>query len=108
MMIAAWQDSIYPASGQGFSLQAIAGVILGGIPFTGGRGTIVGAAIGALIIGVIDDLIVLVGLPTLYTYIFVAIILVIAAMHYPIEVREYLLGPGIAAVIVLIVARWLR
>jgi ribose/xylose/arabinose/galactoside ABC-type transport system permease subunit len=81
MMITAWQDSIYPASGAGFSLQAIAGVILGGIPFTGGRGTIVGAAIGALIIGVIDDLIVLVGLPTLYTYIFVAIILVIAGLQ---------------------------
>ena len=62
-------------------MQAIAGVILGGIPFTGGRGTIVGAAIGALIIGVIDDLIVLVGLPTLYTYIFVAIILVIAGLQ---------------------------
>lgn len=81
LMIAAWQDSIYPTSGEGYSLQAIAGVILGGIPFTGGRGTIVGAAIGALIIGVIDDLIVLLGLPALYQYIFVAIILVIAGLQ---------------------------
>jgi ribose/xylose/arabinose/galactoside ABC-type transport system permease subunit len=81
IMFAAWQDSIYPSSGEGFSLQAIAGVILGGIPFTGGRGTIVGAAIGALIIGVIDDLIVLLGLPALYEYIFVAIILVIAGLQ---------------------------
>jgi ribose transport system permease protein len=81
LMIAAWQDSIYPTSGEGYSLQAIAGVILGGIPFTGGRGTIVGAAIGALIIGVIDDLIVLLGLPALYEYIFVAIILVIAGLQ---------------------------
>lgn len=81
LMIAAWQDSIYPTSGAGYSLQAIAGVILGGIPFTGGRGTIVGAAIGALIIGVIDDLIVLLGLPALYEYIFVAIILIIAGLQ---------------------------
>jgi ribose/xylose/arabinose/galactoside ABC-type transport system permease subunit len=81
IMIAAWQDSIYPSSGQGYSLQAIAGVILGGIPFTGGRGTVVGAAIGALIIGVISNLIVLLGLPVLYDYIFVAVILVIAGLQ---------------------------
>lgn len=81
VMITAWQDSIYPLTSQGFSLQAIAGVILGGIPFTGGRGTIVGAALGALIIGLIDDLIVLLGLPSLYEYIFVAVILVIAGLQ---------------------------
>ncbi len=81
IMIAGWQDSIYPNSGDGYSLQAIAAVILGGIPFTGGRGTIVGAALGALIIGVINDLIVLVGLPALYQYIFVAIILVVAGLQ---------------------------
>ncbi len=81
IMFAAWQDSIYPNSGEGYSLQAIASVILGGVPFTGGRGTIVGAALGALIIGVINDLIVLVGLPALYEYIFVAIILILAGLQ---------------------------
>ena len=81
IMITAWQDSIYPLTGQGYSLQAIAGVILGGIPFSGGRGTIVGAAIGALVIGIINDMIVLVGLPAQYEYIFVAIILVLAGLQ---------------------------
>lgn len=81
VMITAWQASIYPLSGEGFSLQAIAGVILGGIPFTGGRGTVVGAAIGALVIGIINDVIVLVGLGAQYEYIFVAAILVIAGLQ---------------------------
>ena len=81
IMITAWQDSIYPGTGAGYSLAAIAGVILGGIPFTGGRGSIVGAAIGALIIGLIDDLIVLLGLPALYQYIFVALVLVAAGFQ---------------------------
>lgn len=66
IMIMAWQDSIYPLTSAEDSLQAIAGVILGGIPFSGGRGTIVGAAIGVLVIGVINDIIVLIGLPALY------------------------------------------
>ena len=81
ILIAAWQGSMYPTTGAGYSLQAIAAVILGGIPFSGGRGSIVGAAIGALIIGLINDIIVLIGLPTLYEYIFVAVILVIAGLQ---------------------------
>ena len=81
IMITAWQDSIYPLTGEGYSLQAIAGVILGGIPFSGGRGTIVGAALGVLVIGVINDVIVLVGLPAMYEYIFVAAILVLAGLQ---------------------------
>jgi ribose/xylose/arabinose/galactoside ABC-type transport system permease subunit len=81
VMIAAWQVSIYPTSGTGDSLQAIAGVILGGIPFTGGRGTVVGAAIGALVIGIITDVIVLVGLSSSYEYIFVAAVLLLAGLQ---------------------------
>lgn len=81
LMATAWQGSIYPNTGAGDSLQAIAAVILGGIPFTGGRGTIIGAALGALVIGLINDVIVLLGLPSLYEYIFVALVLVAAGMQ---------------------------
>lgn len=81
IMITTWQVSVYPLTGEGYSLQAIAAVILGGVPFTGGRGSIVGAALGALVIGVVNDVIVLVGLPALYEYIFVACILVLAGLQ---------------------------
>jgi len=81
IMLTAWQQSIYPLSGEGDSLSAIAGVILGGIPFTGGRGSIAGAALGVLVIGVINDVIVLLGLPSLYQYIFVACILILAGLQ---------------------------
>jgi len=81
LMLTAWEGSVYPNSGVGYSLEAIAAVILGGIPFTGGRGTIVGAALGALLIGMIDDVIVLLGLPSLWEYIFVAVVLVVAGLQ---------------------------
>ena len=81
IMVTAWQNSIYPLTGEGDSLSAIAGVILGGIPFTGGRGSIVGAALGVLVIGVINDVIVLVGLPARYQYIFVACVLILAGLQ---------------------------
>jgi ribose/xylose/arabinose/galactoside ABC-type transport system permease subunit len=81
IMITTWQVSVYPLTGEGYSLQAIAAVILGGVPFTGGRGSIIGAALGALVIGIINDVIVLIGLPALYEYIFVAAILILAGLQ---------------------------
>jgi ribose transport system permease protein len=81
IMITAYQGSIYPTSGEGYSLEAIAAVILGGIPFTGGRGTVVGAALGAILIGIINDVIVLLGVAALWEYIFVAVVLVVAGLQ---------------------------
>jgi ribose/xylose/arabinose/galactoside ABC-type transport system permease subunit len=81
LMLTAYLGSVYPNSGVGYSLEAIAAVILGGIPFTGGRGTIVGVALGAVLIGLINDVIVLLGLPSLWEYIFVALVLVVAGLQ---------------------------
>ena len=78
IMMAAWLNSGYAWSAQGYSLQAIAAVVLGGIPFTGGYGTIIGVGIGAIIIAMISDIITLVGISPLYNYIATAIIMVIA------------------------------
>jgi Ribose/xylose/arabinose/galactoside ABC-type transport systems, permease components len=46
--------SAEPASGQGFELNAIAAVVVGGTSFTGGIGTMRGTLIGAIIIGILD------------------------------------------------------
>jgi ribose transport system permease protein len=46
--------SAEPASGQGFELNAIAAVVVGGTSFTGGVGTLPGTLIGAVIIGILD------------------------------------------------------
>lgn len=44
-----------PQAGQLFELDAIAAAVIGGASLTGGIGTIVGAVIGALIMGVLDN-----------------------------------------------------
>lgn len=46
--------SAEPASGQGFELNAIAAVVVGGTSFKGGVGTMAGTLIGAVIIGILD------------------------------------------------------
>jgi len=43
-----------PGSGQGYELNAIAAVVVGGTSFTGGRGTMFGTLLGAVIIGVLE------------------------------------------------------
>ena len=44
-----------PSTGQGYELDAIAAVVIGGTRLTGGVGTIFGTIIGALIIGVMNN-----------------------------------------------------
>ena len=46
--------SAEPASGAMFELHAIAAAVVGGTSFTGGRGTLYGTLLGAIIIGVLD------------------------------------------------------
>jgi len=46
--------SAVPSSGVGFELNAIAAAVVGGTSFTGGRGTMLGTLIGAIIIGILD------------------------------------------------------
>jgi len=44
-----------PSAGEGYESDAIAAAVLGGVSFTGGVGTIGGAIIGALVIGVLNN-----------------------------------------------------
>ena len=47
--------SAQPTAGDGYELDAIAAVVLGGTSLTGGKGKITGTIIGALIIGVLSN-----------------------------------------------------
>ncbi len=46
--------SAEPSSGQGFELNAIAAVVVGGTSFSGGIGSMTGTLLGAVIIGILD------------------------------------------------------
>jgi ribose transport system permease protein len=48
-------SSAQPNMGQGFELDAIAAVVLGGTSLMGGRGTVWGTLIGALVIGILNN-----------------------------------------------------
>ena len=54
MMVTARLNSATPKAGTGFELDAIAAVFIGGASMTGGSGKIIGVVIGALIMGVMN------------------------------------------------------
>jgi putative multiple sugar transport system permease protein len=57
-------NSALPGAGAGFELDAIAAVFIGGAAVTGGIGTVTGALIGGLIMGVLNNGMSLLGLGT--------------------------------------------
>lgn len=68
-----------PTIGMGIELRVIAAVVIGGTSLAGGSGTIVGAALGALIITLIDSGIVFYGIDPDYSQ-FVTGIVIVAAI----------------------------
>jgi ribose transport system permease protein len=62
--------------GQSYELDAIAAVILGGTSFVGGVGSIVGTLIGALIIAVLTNGLVLVGVSDIWQYIIKGLVII--------------------------------
>ena len=55
ILIASRLNSAQPALGLGYELEAIAAVVIGGTSLSGGRGTIIGTLIGALIMAVLTN-----------------------------------------------------
>jgi ribose transport system permease protein len=62
VLLTAKAGTALPDAAQGYELDVIAAVIIGGTSLSGGRGTIPGILIGAALLGVINNGIVLIGL----------------------------------------------
>jgi ribose/xylose/arabinose/galactoside ABC-type transport system permease subunit len=67
-----------PSSGLFYELSAITAAIIGGCDLFGGRGTIVGTLIGALIMGVIQNCLNLLGIEAFYQQVAIGAVLIIA------------------------------
>jgi ribose transport system permease protein len=72
--------SAQPTAAEGLELNVIAAVILGGASLSGGIGTILGTLLGAMVIGVIDNGMNLVGVSAFFQQIVKGIIILIAVM----------------------------
>jgi D-allose transport system permease protein len=67
-----------PLAGTGFETFAIAAAIIGGTSFFGGKGKIIGVVMGALIIGVINNGLNILNVPTYYQQIVMGLLIISA------------------------------
>ncbi len=70
--------SAQPNAGQAYEMDAIAAVVLGGTALAGGRGRILGTLIGAMIIGVLSNVLVLTNVPYFYQLIIKGAVIILA------------------------------
>ncbi len=90
MLLAARTGSGQPVSGSdGLELQAITAAVLGGCALTGGRGTIVGAMLGVLILGVLNNGMILTSVPTFYQMVARGVLLIAAVVIAEQQARRY-------------------
>jgi ribose transport system permease protein len=69
-----------PQTGTGYELQAIAAVVVGGTSLMGGRGTIVGTFFGALLIGVLNNVMNLANIESYTQQIVLGVVILLAVV----------------------------
>jgi erythritol transport system permease protein len=80
LVIASQLQAAHPATGQTFELSAIAAVVLGGTSLSGGRGSVGGTLVGAFVIGVLNDGLVLLGVSEFWQIVIKGIVIVAAVV----------------------------
>lgn len=78
IVVAGQTNSAYPTAGLNLELSAIAAVIIGGASFFGGRGSVLGALVGALILAIIQNGLNLMNVDSAWQSIALGIVIVVA------------------------------
>lgn len=78
VLMASRLNSAQPALGQGYELEAIAAVVIGGTSLSGGKGTIVGTVIGALIMSVLTNGLRIMSIPQEWQTVVVGLVIILA------------------------------
>lgn len=77
----------HPASGTSFELNAIAAAVLGGTSLSGGRGNIGGTIVGAFVIGVLSDGLIMVGVSDFWQTVIKGVVIVLAVAIDQLQAR---------------------
>jgi ribose transport system permease protein len=85
IVFAARMNSIAPAAGSGYELDALVAAVIGGVTFDGGRGTISGAILGCLLTGVISSAMDILGVHAYWKIAATGTIIVVAVVISNLE-----------------------
>ncbi|WP_089761713.1 ABC transporter permease [Halarsenatibacter silvermanii] len=81
-------NSAQPTAGVAYELDVIAMVVLGGTSLVGGKGTVGGTLIGALIIGVLNNSLNLLGVASFYQEVAKGLVILVAVLLDSIQHRD--------------------
>ena len=70
----------HPATGETFELNAIAAAVLGGTSMSGGRGRIAGTIVGAFVIGILSDGLVMMGVSSFWQIVIKGLVIIAAVV----------------------------
>ena len=87
LIIASQLVAAHPATGESFELTAIAAVVLGGTSLAGGRGSVGGTLIGAFVIGVLGDGLVMMGVSSFWQKVIKGAVIVLAVIIDQVQAR---------------------
>jgi erythritol transport system permease protein len=87
LVIASQLLAAHPATGESFELNAIAAVVLGGTSLSGGRGGVGGTLIGAFVIGVLSDGLVLLGVSEFWQIVIKGVVIILAVVVDQLQQR---------------------
>lgn len=85
LILIARTNAVTASSGDGYSLRSMAAAIIGGVSFSGGKGTIGGAFLGCILMGVIANAMNVIGLSGYYQTAVLGIIIVLAVVFSNIK-----------------------
>ncbi|MDO5286683.1 MAG: ABC transporter permease, partial [Actinomycetia bacterium] len=88
VMISARLGSAQPATGAGYELQAIAAVVIGGTSLAGGKGSIMGTVIGALIIAVLNNGLQISSVPQEWQNVILGVVILLAVFADQLRTRR--------------------
>lgn len=77
MMRVCMMQQCHPTNMLGMEMNIIAGVVLGGAAITGGSGTMIGTILGTFLIVMVENSMILLGIPTTWKSVFVGAVIVI-------------------------------
>ncbi len=80
IIITARLGSAQPTAGEGYELDAIAAVVLGGTSLSGGVGTVLGTIVGVLIIGILNNALNLLNVSSYYQLLAKGLVILIAVL----------------------------
>lgn len=80
IMVTSRLDSAQPNAGMNYELDSIAAVVIGGTSLSGGRGTIMGTVLGAIIIGVLNNGLVLLNVSPFWQQVVKGFVILLAVV----------------------------